>query len=158
MCYASDANMVAVLGKQKEIFHSIYYDSKTVDASPNQLHYDKKEMFSLLYAFEKYWSYLIGTKVIVYTDYVNIRYLSCKKDTKSWLIHWMLLLQEIDLEVKDRKETKLESWSHVVEYGNIQEDFPNEHLLAFSVTELPLCTSLIKLWVGCTHLKLQINK
>ena len=52
---------------------------------------------------DKFRSYLVGTKVIVYTDHVALKYLFTKKDAKSRLIRWILLLQEVDLEIKDKK-------------------------------------------------------
>nr|XP_009795123.1 PREDICTED: uncharacterized protein LOC104241864 [Nicotiana sylvestris] len=46
-------------------------------------------------------SYLIGSKVIVYTDHIALRYLIEKKESKLHLIRWVLLLQEFDLEICD---------------------------------------------------------
>jgi hypothetical protein len=41
--------------------------------------------------------------VIVYTDHAALKYLLTKMDAKPWLIRWILLLQEFDLEIKDKK-------------------------------------------------------
>nr|GFA56577.1 reverse transcriptase domain-containing protein [Tanacetum cinerariifolium] len=54
----------------------------------------KKEMFAVVYAFEKFWSYLIMNKSIVYTDHFALTYLFAKKDSKARLLRWVLLLQE----------------------------------------------------------------
>ena len=59
-----------------------------------------------MFVFEKFQPYLIGNKVIVHTDHFAIKYLMTKKDVKSRLIRWVLLLQEFDLETKDKKETE----------------------------------------------------
>ena len=56
-----------------------------------------------MFAFDKFRSYLIGNKVIVFTDHSTIKYLKTKKDTKPRLIRWVLLLQEFDVEIKDKK-------------------------------------------------------
>nr|XP_016501176.1 PREDICTED: uncharacterized protein LOC107819568 [Nicotiana tabacum] len=104
MCDASDLAIGAVLGQRRnKIFHSIYYASKTLN--PAQINYTvtKKELLAVVWAFDKFRSYLVGTKVIVYTDHSAIRYLFNKKDAKPRLIWWVLLLQEFNLEIRDRK-------------------------------------------------------
>jgi hypothetical protein len=57
----------------------------------------------MVFAIKKFRSYLVGAKVIVYTDHVTLKYLLTKKDAKPCLIRWILLLQEFDLEIRDRK-------------------------------------------------------
>ena len=57
----------------------------------------------MVFAFDKFRAYLVGTKVTVYTDHATIKYLIAKKATKPKLIKWILLLQEFDLEINDRK-------------------------------------------------------
>ena len=52
---------------------------------------------------DKIRSYLVGAKVIVYTDHAALKYLMTKKDAKPRLIRWILLLQEFDLEIRDKK-------------------------------------------------------
>ena len=41
--------------------------------------------------------------MIVFTDHAALRYLLTKKDSKPRLIRWILLLQEFDLEIYDKK-------------------------------------------------------
>ncbi|CAM8948461.1 unnamed protein product [Rhodiola kirilowii] len=60
-------------------------------------------MLAIVYAFEKFRQYLIGSKTIVYTDHAAIKYLLAKKDSKPRLIRWVLLLQEFDIEIRDTK-------------------------------------------------------
>ena len=55
-----------------------------------------------MFAFDKFRSYLVGTKVVVYIDHLAIKYLFSKKDAKPRLIRWVLLLQEFDREIQDR--------------------------------------------------------
>ena len=63
----------------------------------------KKELLTFVFAIDKFRSYLVGAKVIVYTDHAALKYLLTKKDAKPRLIRWILLLQEFDLEIKDKK-------------------------------------------------------
>ena len=70
-----------------------------------QLNYatTKKDLLTVVFAIDKFRSYLVGAKVIVYTDHTALKYLLTKKDAKPRLIRWILLLQEFDLEIKDKK-------------------------------------------------------
>ncbi|GJV42942.1 reverse transcriptase domain-containing protein [Tanacetum coccineum] len=56
----------------------------------------EKEMLAVVYAFEKFRSYLIMNKSVVYTDHSALKYLFNKKDAKARLLRWVLLLQEFD--------------------------------------------------------------
>ena len=57
-------------------------------------------------AFDKFRPYLIGNKVIVFTDHSAIKYLMTKKDAKPRITQWVLLLQEFDVEIRDKKGSK----------------------------------------------------
>ena len=104
MCDASDYVVGAVLGQKKEKkLHAIYYASKTLDEAQSKYTTTEKEFLAVVFAFEKFRSYLVGSKVIVYTDHAAVRYLMEKKDAKPRLLRWMLLLQEFDLEIRDKK-------------------------------------------------------
>ena len=70
-------------------------------------------MLALVYAFEKFRSYLVGTKVVVYTDHATIRYLLNNTNEKLWLIRWILLLQEFDIEMKDRRGSENQIADHL---------------------------------------------
>jgi hypothetical protein len=104
MCDASNYAVGAVLGQKNEgRVHTVYYASKTL--SEAQLNYatTEKELLAVVFAFEKFRSYIVNSKVIVYTDHAAIKYLLAKKGAKPRLIHWILLLQEFDVEIFDKK-------------------------------------------------------
>ena len=107
MCDASDHALRAVLGQRLDKKpHVIYYANRTLNDA--QLNYTTIEnvLLAVIFALEEYWPYLIGSKVIVYTDQATLWYLLSKKDAKSSLIRWILLLQEFGLEIWDKKGTE----------------------------------------------------
>nr|GEW93661.1 reverse transcriptase domain-containing protein [Tanacetum cinerariifolium] len=107
MCDASDFAIGAVLGQRKtKRFQPIHYASKTMTEA--QIHYTKteKEMLAVLYAFEKFWPYLVLSKSIVYTDHSVLKYVLSKQDAKPRLLRWVLLLHEFDIFIRDKKGTK----------------------------------------------------
>ena len=63
----------------------------------------KKELQAVVSAIDKFRSYLVGAKVIIYIDHAALKYLLPKKDAKPQLIRWILLLQEFDIEIQDKK-------------------------------------------------------
>jgi hypothetical protein len=84
-----------VLGQMKDRkHHAISYASKTLSGS--QLNYatTEKELLAIVFAIDKFRSYLVEAKVIVYNDHAALKYLLTKKDAKPRLIRWILLLQE----------------------------------------------------------------
>nr|GEY79157.1 reverse transcriptase domain-containing protein [Tanacetum cinerariifolium] len=70
-----------------------------------QAHYitTKKELLAVVYAFDKFWLYLVLSKTIVYTDHSALKYLLAKQDAKPRLLCWILLLQEFDVIIRDKK-------------------------------------------------------
>ncbi|CAM8922404.1 unnamed protein product [Rhodiola kirilowii] len=132
----------------------IYYASRTLDAT-QQRNYSttEKELLAVVFALEKFRSYLLGTKVIVYSDHAAIRYLMTKKEAKPRLNRWILLLQEFDVEIKDKKgieNTVADHLSRIVreeEPGSITETFPDEHLYALSA-KLPWYAPILNYLVG----------
>nr|GFC70319.1 putative reverse transcriptase domain-containing protein [Tanacetum cinerariifolium] len=100
MCDASDYAVGAVLGQRIEKhFRPIHYASKTMNQAEANYTTTKKEILAVVYAFEKFRSYLIMNKSIVYTDHYALKYLFAKKDAKARLLRWILLLQEFDFKV-----------------------------------------------------------
>jgi len=103
MCDVSDYPIRVVLGQRIEKnLHVIAYASCMLDGAQCNYHTTEKKLFAVVFALEKFRSYLLGTKVIVFTNHAALRYL-LKKESKPRLIRWILLLQEFDLEIKDKK-------------------------------------------------------
>ena len=137
MCDASDYAIGAMLGQKRErIFQVIYYASRTLNDA--QLNYatTEKELLAIVFAFDKFRPHFIGNKVIVHTNHLAIKYLITKKDAKLRLIRWVLLLQEFDLEIKDKKGTNNLVADHLSQLEgardevHMNDDFPDEQLLA----------------------------
>nr|GEV51156.1 reverse transcriptase domain-containing protein [Tanacetum cinerariifolium] len=104
MCDASDFPIGAVLGQRRDKhFWPIHYASKTMTEAESKYTTTEKEMLAVVYAFEKFRSYLILNKSIVYTDHSALKYLFSKKDSKARLLYWVLLLQEFTFKVVDTK-------------------------------------------------------
>jgi len=152
MCDASDYAVRAVLGQRVEkLPHVIYYASKTPNDA--QLNYSttEKELLAIVFALDKFRSYLIGTKVLVYLDHAALKYLLSKKDAKFRLIRWILLLQEFDIEIRDKKGSENVVANHLsrltVDFNEddvpIAETFPNEQLMHISQTPTPSFANIV---------------
>jgi hypothetical protein len=100
MCDASYYAVGAVLGQCRDKQHyAISYASKTLTGPQFNYATTEKELLVAVFAMDRFRSYLVGAKVIVYTDHASLKYLLTKKDAKPRLICWILLLQEFDLEI-----------------------------------------------------------
>ncbi|GJW87145.1 reverse transcriptase domain-containing protein [Tanacetum coccineum] len=109
-----------------------------------QIHYTttEKEMLAIVYAFEKFRPYLVLSKSIVYTDHSALKYLMNKQDAKPRLLRWVLLLQEFDITIRDKKGSENLAADHlyrlenphkdVLENKDINENFPLETLSVIS--------------------------
>ena len=86
----------------------------------------KKELLAVAFAFEKFRSYLLLSKVIVYTDHAALKYLMSKKDAKPKLIRWILLFQEFDVEIRDKKRVENVVADHLSRLENEDERFEKE--------------------------------
>ncbi|CAN6716413.1 unnamed protein product [Malus baccata var. baccata] len=170
MCDASDYALGVVLGQRKDKQpHVIYYASRTLNDA--QLNYSttEKELLAIVFALDKFRSYLIGTKVIVYTDHAALKYLLTKKEAKPRLIRWMLLLQEFDIEIRDKKGSENVVADHLSRMVHeehehdvpIPETFPDEQLLSIEVSEpwyADLVNYLVSKQVPSTLTKHQCDK
>nr|GEW09838.1 reverse transcriptase domain-containing protein [Tanacetum cinerariifolium] len=123
MCDESDFTVGAVLGQRIEKhFRPIHYVSKTMSKAEANYTTTKKEMLAVVYAFEKFCSYLIMNKSIVYTDHLALKYLFAKKDAKARLLRWILLLQEFDFKIVDTKGAENYAADHLSRLENPYEN------------------------------------
>jgi hypothetical protein len=110
----------------------------------------EKELLLVVFAIEKFRSYLVGAKVIVYTDHDALKYPLMKKDAKPRLIRWIVLHQEFDLEIKDMKGVENSVANHLshlqfeksVELP-INDYMMDDTLLKFSTTD-PWYANIVK--------------
>ena len=141
MCDASDYAIGAVLGQRedKKAF-VIYYASKTLDSAQANYTTTEKEFLAVVFALEKFRSYIVGSLVTIFTDHAALKYLLSKQDTKPRLTRWILLYQEFNLTIKDKKGVENvvadhlsrlvpESNSHDIPIG---DSFPDEQLFALA--------------------------
>jgi hypothetical protein len=134
MCDALDYAVGAVLGQHVDKFpHVIYYASRTLNDA--QLNYSTtKELLVVVFPLEKFRFYLLGFKVIIYSDHTALKYLFSKKDAKSHLIRWILLLQEFDIEIWDKNGSKNVVADHLsritVDYTEVPASFQKLSLMS----------------------------
>ena len=157
MCDVSDFAMGAVLGQRKEkIFRAIYYASRTFNEVQENYSTTEKEMLAIVFSCEKFRPYILGSHIIVHTDHAAIKYLMSKKEAKPRLIRWVLLLQEFDLEIQDKKGcdnviadhlSRVERNKTEEEEAGLTENFPDEQLFQLSF-QLPWYADIVN-YLAC---------
>src|SRR5215813_9445220 len=150
MCDASDYAVGTVLGQRKEGKpYVIHYVSRTLNSAQMNYTTTEKELLTVIFALDKFRSYLIGSSTIVYSDHAAVRYLMSKQDAKPRLLRWILLLQEFNLTIKDKKGVENMVADHLSRLANessidttpINDSFPDEFL--FSMNILPWYTNIV---------------
>ena len=104
MCNASDLAVGVVLGQRAEgKQYVVYYASKKLNETQRNYTTTEKELLAVVYALDKFRAYLIGSDIVIFTDHSALKYLLTKKNAKGGLIRWVLLLQEFNLQIRDKK-------------------------------------------------------
>ena len=94
-------------------------------------------MLAIVFALEKFRSYLVGSKVVIFTDHSAIKHLLTKADSNPRLIRWVLLIQEFDIVIKDKKRFEnvvadhlslLKNEEVTKEESKVRGEFPHEFL------------------------------
>jgi len=154
MCDASDYVVGAVLGQRKDKKpYVIYYASKTLNSAQMNYTTIEKELLAVVFACKKFRSYLVGS-LVVFSDHATFKYLLFKKDSKARLVWWILLLQEFDITIKDKKGIENVVADHLSRLTTdlksditlIDDYFPNESLL--SVSTLPWFANIVNFLVS----------
>ncbi|RDX93077.1 Retrovirus-related Pol polyprotein, partial [Mucuna pruriens] len=109
--------------------------SRTMD--PTKLNYTtiEKELLVIVFVLDKFCSYLLGSKIVVFSNYATLRFLLKKPDAKPRLIWWMLLLQEFNIYIRDKKGVEnlvADHLSKIEREDNpmpIRDEFLDEQLL-----------------------------
>ena len=101
---ASDLAVGAVLGQRAEGKpYVVYYASKTLNEALRNYTTTEEELLAVVYAPDKFRTNLIGSDIIIFTDHSALKYMLTKKKAKARLIRWVLLLQEFNLQIRDKK-------------------------------------------------------
>ncbi|GKD80206.1 reverse transcriptase domain-containing protein, partial [Tanacetum coccineum] len=115
-----------------------------------------KELMAVVFAFDKFKSYLILSKTIVHIDHSALRHLFKKQDVNPCLIRWILLLQEFNIEIKDRKGTKNVAADHLSRIENdetsddseVDDNFSRETLMEINTKDEPWLADFANYLVG----------
>ena len=138
MCDANDFAIGVVLAQREDGKpYVIYYASKTLNEAQRNYTTIEKELLAIVFALDKFHAYLVGFFIIVFTNHSALKYLLTKQDAKARLIRWILLLQEFNLQIRDKKGVEnviadhlsrlaITHNSHVL---SINDDFSEESLM-----------------------------
>jgi hypothetical protein len=139
MCDASDYAVEVVLGQRIDgLPHVIYYASKILNDA--QLNYStiEKELLVVVFALDKFRSYLLGSKVIIYSNHAALKYLFFfSKEMLNLILSSGFCYFKSLTEIRDKKGSKNVVADHLswltMDYTEdatpISETYPDEQLM-----------------------------
>ena len=118
----------------------IYYASKTLNEAQRNYTTTEKELLVVVFTLDKFRAYLVWSFIVVFTDHFALKYLLTKQDAKARLIRWILLLQEFNLQIRNKKGVENVVADHLSRlvishdsHGLPINDFPEESLMSIEV-------------------------
>ena len=143
----------------------IHYASQTLHSALRNYATTEKEFLALVFACDKFRPYIVDSKVTFHTDHAAIKYIMEKKDAKPRLIRWVLLPQEFDMHIIDRKG----AWNPVADnlsrLENVLDDplpiddtFPDDQLAVINASRtapwdvIMLITLLLNSYLLVSHI------
>ena len=135
---ASDLAIGAVLGQREEGKpYVVYCARKTLNEAHRNYTTTEKELLAVIYALDKFRAYLVGSDIVIFTDHSALKYLLTKQNAKARLIRWVILLQEFNLQIREKKGVENVVADHLsrltiahnTHNPPINDEFPEESLL-----------------------------
>ena len=103
MCDVNDYVVGVVLGQREDQKpYVMYYASKTLNDAQRNYTNTEKNLIAMVLVLDKFRNYLLKTSIVIFTDHLALQYLLNKKDTKARLIKLILILQEFNIQIKDK--------------------------------------------------------
>nr|CAN60998.1 hypothetical protein VITISV_010331 [Vitis vinifera] len=126
-----------VKGVRQFLGYAGFYRSKTLNEAQRNYTTIEKELLAVVFALDKFRAYLVGFFIVVFIDHSTLKYLLTRQDAKARLIRWILLLQEFNLQIKDKKRVENVVADHLsrlaISHNShglpINDDFPKESLM-----------------------------
>ena len=150
MCDANDYAVGVVLSQREDGKpYVVYYASKTLNNAQKNYTTTEKDLVAVVFTLDKFRNYLLGTSIVIFIDHSALKYLLNKKNVKARLIRWIILLQEFNIQIKDKQGVENVVADHLsrvkveshFEEAQINDEFPDDALCA--VEKLPWFANIV---------------